>query len=55
VTGVQTCALPICFYSQESDKAQAKLLELGNMETLLEERVNRWGELESTQDSLRPG
>jgi len=42
------------FYSQDSEKVQAKLLELSNMESLLEDRVNRWGELESNQDSLRP-
>jgi ATP-binding cassette subfamily F protein uup len=55
ITALQAIIAGPDFYSQDSEKVQAKLLELGNMETLLEERVNRWGELESAQDSLRPG
>jgi len=40
------------FYSQDKDAVQAVLKELRDAETLLEQRVDRWGELESGQGSL---
>ena len=41
------------FYEQDKDKVQAKLRELANAETLLEQRVERWGELESLAQSFQ--
>ncbi len=42
------------FYTQGSDDVAAKLRDLSDAENKLEERVERWGELESRQQSLRP-
>ena len=41
------------FYSQDNETVQAKLLQLSDTEALLEQHVNRWGELEDAQDSLQ--
>ncbi len=41
------------FYSQDQALVQEKLQELSTAETRLEERVERWSELEALQDSLR--
>ncbi|MGI9225451.1 MAG: ATP-binding cassette domain-containing protein [Woeseiaceae bacterium] len=41
------------FYAQDNDTVQAKLTELADAETLLEQRVERWGELESLAQSFR--
>ncbi len=41
------------FYSQEQDAVQATLKELSDSEALLEQRIERWSELESLQESLR--
>jgi ATP-binding cassette subfamily F protein uup len=41
------------FYVQEQPAVQAKLQELTDSETLLENRVQRWGELEDLQADLR--
>lgn len=41
------------FYAQENSIVQNALQELGNAEALLEQRVERWGELESFSESLK--
>jgi ATP-binding cassette subfamily F protein uup len=41
------------FYAQEQDVVQEKLTELAETEALLEQRVERWSELEILQDSFR--
>ncbi len=41
------------FYSRGSDEVQRTLRELSASESLLEQRVERWGELETTSDSLK--
>jgi ATP-binding cassette subfamily F protein uup len=43
------------FYAQDSDAIQAKLGELANNEALLEQRIERWSELESLAESLHSG
>jgi ATP-binding cassette subfamily F protein uup len=40
------------FYAQEAEVVQRKLLELSETETLLEQRIERWGELETLQESF---
>jgi ATP-binding cassette subfamily F protein uup len=42
------------FYSGDADDTQKTLQELNDAEALLEQRIERWSELESKQDSLRP-
>jgi ATP-binding cassette subfamily F protein uup len=41
------------FYSQAQDQVQARLKELADAEALLEQRVERWSDLEILQDSFR--
>ena len=41
------------FYSKDHEKVQAKLKELADMEALLEQRIERWSELEIQQDSFK--
>ena len=41
------------FYSNDSEHVQTILNKLGEIEGLLEQRVERWGELQSQQDSLQ--
>jgi ATP-binding cassette subfamily F protein uup len=41
------------FYAQDKDTVQAKLAELADAESLLEQRVERWGELESLAQSFQ--
>ncbi len=41
------------FYAQDNDRVQQTLRELADAETLLEHRVERWGELESLRQSFR--
>jgi ATP-binding cassette subfamily F protein uup len=53
VTGLQQLVTDPGFYSQDSDAVQAKLRELADAETLLEQRVERWSELESLVQSFR--
>jgi ATP-binding cassette subfamily F protein uup len=48
----ETIADP-AFYSQENTLVQASLEELSNAEALLEQRIERWGELESFSESLK--
>ena len=48
----QTVADP-GFYAQEQAIVQETLKELADAETLLDERIERWSELEALQDSLR--
>ena len=48
----ETIADP-AFYAQENALVQASLEELSNAEALLEQRIERWGELESFSESLK--
>lgn len=41
------------FYAQEQDSIQATLQELAEAEALLEQRIERWSELELLQESLQ--
>ena len=41
------------FYSQDNEAVQRMLQELGNAELLLEQRVERWSDLESKQNLLQ--
>ncbi len=41
------------FYNQQQDAVQARLDELKSAEAMLEQRIERWGELETLQESLR--
>ena len=41
------------FYSNDNEHMQTTLIKLGQIEGLLEQRVERWGELQSQQDSLQ--
>jgi len=41
------------FYSQDPADVQRRLSELGDAEALLEQRVERWGELETLQQSFQ--
>ena len=47
----RTIAVP-GFYEQDTAMVQQTLRDLGDKETLLERRIDRWGELESLQESL---
>ncbi len=47
----ETIAAPD-FYAQDSELVQRKLGELGDAETLLEQRIERWGELETLRESF---
>jgi len=40
------------FYTQDAELVQQKLLELSETEALLEKRIERWGELETLQESF---
>ncbi len=40
------------FYAQDAERVQQKLQELGSAEELLEQRVERWSELETLQESF---
>jgi ATP-binding cassette subfamily F protein uup len=41
------------FYAQDNETVQATLMELADTEALLEQRVERWGALESLAESLQ--
>jgi len=53
ISGLQEHISGADFYSQEHDVVQEKLKELADAEALLEQRVERWSELELLQDSFR--
>ncbi len=40
------------FYTQDAERVQQKLQELSSAEELLEQRIERWGELETLQESF---
>ena len=40
------------FYAQEAELVQQKLRELSDAEELLEQRIERWSELETLQESF---
>jgi len=53
IAGLQQLVAEPGFYAQDSDTVQTKLRELADAEMLLEQRVERWGELESLTQSFR--
>ena len=53
ITSLQTSIAEPGFYSQEQSVVQSALDELSNAESLLETRVERWGELEALQASFQ--
>ena len=55
IAGLQQDVAEPGFYAQGNETAQAKLRELANAEKLLEQRVERWSELESLVQSFQSG
>ncbi len=53
VAELQTTVSQPEFYSQDSELVQHTLHELSSTESLLDARIERWGELESLRDSLK--
>jgi ATP-binding cassette subfamily F protein uup len=53
VSALQAEVSDPAFYTQGSDEVAAKLRDLSDAENKLEERVERWSELESKQQSLQ--
>ena len=53
IAALQSQIADPAFYSQDNDNVQATLQELSSAEALLEQHIERWGELESKQDSLQ--
>ncbi len=53
ISALQTKIAGSDFYAQENEAVQNTLQELRKAESLLEQRIERWGELESMQDSLQ--
>jgi ATP-binding cassette subfamily F protein uup len=52
IAGLQENIAAPDFYSQDAELVQQKLSELGEAERTLEQRVERWGELETLKDSF---
>jgi ATP-binding cassette subfamily F protein uup len=55
IAGLQQDVAEPGFYAQDNETVQAKLRELANAEKLLEQRVERWSELESVVQSFQSG
>jgi ATP-binding cassette subfamily F protein uup len=55
IAGLQQDVAEPGFYAQDHEAVQAKLRELADAETLLEQRVERWTELESLVQSFQSG
>ena len=53
IAGLQQDVAEPGFYAQDNETVQAKLRELADTETLLEQRVERWSELESLVQSFQ--
>ena len=53
VAELQTTVAEPGFYAQDQDAVQQTLKALADKEALLEQRIERWSELEALQDSLR--
>ncbi len=53
VAALQAAIAAPGFYTQDAELVQQKLQELGSAEERLEQRIERWGELESLRESLR--
>jgi len=53
ITELQQLVSEPDFYSQDHETVQARLQELAGAETLLEQRVERWSELEGLQQSYQ--
>ena len=54
VAELQQVASEPDFYTRDEESVQRGLRELAETESLLERRIERWGELESLRDSLNP-
>jgi len=53
ISDLQTVVAAPDFYAQDNEVVQQTLRELSETELRLEQHVDRWGELESIQESLR--
>ena len=53
IAGLQQAIAEPGFYEQDRDAIQAKLTELTESEALLEQRIERWGELESLAETFQ--
>ncbi len=53
IAELQKTVSAACFYAQDNDRVQQTLRELAVAETLLEQRVARWGELETLKLSFQ--
>ncbi len=53
IAGLQSTIANPEFYSGDKPSVQKTLLELSSAETLLEQRIERWSELESISESLK--
>ena len=53
IAGLQHTVAEPGFYAQDNDTVQATLTELADTEALLEQRVERWGALESLAESFQ--
>ena len=53
ISELQATIADPAFYAQDNSVVQTALQELSNAEALLEQRVERWGELESFSESLK--
>jgi ATP-binding cassette subfamily F protein uup len=54
VTELQTIVSAADFYAQDHEAVQARLADLAEKQALLEQLVERWGELETLKSSLQP-
>jgi len=54
ITDMQKVVSEPNFYSQDQEAVQAQLQELASTEALLEQRIERWSELEILQESYQP-
>jgi len=52
IVGMQEIIAAPDFYAQNAELVQQKLLELSETESVLERRIERWGELETLQESF---
>jgi ATP-binding cassette subfamily F protein uup len=53
IAALQATVADPAFYSRDGDEVTQKLQELSDAEQLLEQRVERWSELETLKDSLQ--
>ena len=53
IATLQTTLAAPDFYAQEKERVQQALQQLSDAEALLEQRVERWGQLETMRESLK--